>query len=129
MSGLGFSIPQARQVIRELNGWMKKKMLDGHLIRRGAANGDRRKAGLRYEIHILERPAGAAHNPDRLSYRVREVERRERVTAGQPSRWQEAYTEAEINSTSDHGEGGYPPVCHLLAITDLADRFASLLKV
>ena len=46
-----------------------------------------------------------------------------------PSRWQETYTEAEINSTSDHGEGGYPPVCHLLAITDLADRFASLLKV
>ena len=122
VSGLGFSIPQTRQVIKELSGWMKRELLDGHLIRRSAA-------GPRYEIHILGRPASPARGNGNLTYRIRAIEARKQVAGGSPPRWQETYTETTLKSPPDAIEGGYPPVRCLLDITDLADRFARLLKL
>ncbi len=129
VSGLGFSIPQARQVIEDLSGWMKGKILDGHLVRPATGNGSQR-AGRRYEIHVMDRwtaPTAAGVNT-RLTYHVREIEDRQKAAGGTPSRWQESYIETTIRPFPDDHESGFPPVRRLLDITDLADRFAALLK-
>ncbi len=129
VSGLGFSIPQARQVIKELGGWMKRKLLDGHLIRRSAEGRGAEAPGPRYEIHILERPFAPSRGNGKLTYRIREIETRRQVAGGGPPRWQVTYTETTLKPMPGAIEGGYPPVRRLLDISDLADRFACLLKL
>ena len=129
VSGLGFSIPQARQVIEDLSGWMKGKILDGHLVRHAAGNGSRCE-GTSYEIHILDRgtaPAPGRGN-SRLTYHIREIANRQKTAGGPPGRWQESYTETTLQPFADKRESGFPPVRRVLDVTDLVNRFASLLK-
>ena len=129
VSGLGFSIPQARQVISDLRGWMKGKILEGHLVRHADGNGHR-GVWPRYEIHIVDKgnAAAAGGGTGRLTYLMREIEGRPEGARGNPARWQESYTETIIKASSDKIEGAFPPVRRLLDITDLADRFVSRLN-
>ena len=55
VSALGFSIPQARRVIKDLSGWMKGRILDGHLVRplQLSENDGGQFGGRRYEIQVL----------------------------------------------------------------------------
>ncbi len=129
VAGLGFSIPQARQVLKELNGWMKAKITDGHLIRHCAGNGRKPPARPHYEIHILGRTVAPARGNGTLTYRIRQIEARRQVADGHPSHRQETYTETTIKPSADTNADGYPPVRSLLDITELADRFACLLKL
>lgn len=128
VAGLGFSIPLARQVIRDLNGWMKKKILDDYLFGRGAVHGDRRTAQVRYEVHIMGRVVVPGHENGKLAYQIREIAQRQLVEDGNPSQWMEAYNEVVLKPQPESREGGYPPVRCLLDISDLADRFACLVK-
>ncbi len=129
VSGLGFSIPQARQVLKELNGWMKKKITDGHLIRHCGGKGPKPPARPHYEIHILGRTVASARGNGNLTYRVREIEARRQAAEGLHSHWQETYTETILKPSVHADEDGYPPVRSLLDITALADRFACLLNL
>lgn len=130
VAGLSFSIPQARQVIKDLNGWMKKKILDDYLFGRGTTvNGGQRKAPVRYEIHILGRVAAPGREDGGLAYQIREIATRQRVEDGNPSQWMEGYSEVILKLPRDAGGDGYPPVRCLLEITALADRFAYLAKL
>ncbi len=128
VAGLGFSIPQARQVLKELNGWMKRKITDGHLIRHCSANGGEQPARQQYEIHILGRAVAPTGGNGILAYRIRKIEARRQVTDGHPPLWQETYTETSLKPATNTNADGYPPVRSLLDISALADRFACLLK-
>ena len=129
VSGLGLSIPQARQVIADISGWMQGRILDGHLVRPTAGNGGA-VGGPRYEIHILDR--GPAPEEGRgsvcLTYHIREIENRQKTTGENPARWQESYTETTLMPSAVRFEGGFPPVRRLLEISNVADRFANRLK-
>ena len=129
VSGLGFSIPQARQVIKDLSGWMKGKILEGHLVRHAAGNGGRRE-GRQYEIHILNRGNApvTGRGAGGLAYHIREIEGRQKESGGNPSRWRENYIETILKPYPDNVADGFPPVQRILDITRLTDRFASLLK-
>ena len=129
VSGLGFSIPQARQVLKELSGWMKRKITDGHLIRHCGGNGRKPPARPHYQIHILGRTVASARGNGNLAYRIREIEARRQAADGHPSQWQETYTETTLKPSVPADEDGYPPVRSLLDITELADRFACLLNL
>lgn len=129
VAGLGFSIPQARQIIKDLNGWMKKKILDDYLFGRGVVNGGQRTTPARYEVHILGRVAASGRENGKLAYQIREINHPQLVEDGNPSQWMQAYSEVVLKPQPDSREGGYPPVRSLLEITDLADRFACLVKL
>ncbi|MDJ0722494.1 MAG: hypothetical protein QNJ04_12730 [Desulfobacterales bacterium] len=129
VSGLGLSIPLARQVIDDLRGWLKDNILDGHFVRHAAGDGSR-VDWPRYEIHILDKGKASAvgSGTSRLTYHIREIESRLNTPDANLSRRQESYTETILKASPEPVEGGFPPVRRLLDITDLADRFASLLK-
>ena len=128
VAGLGFSIPQARQIIRDLSGWMKKSGLDAALMGRGGdgyANGhdDRR-----YEVQILGRPVAAGSGSGKLAYLIREISPPQMVTGTHPNQWVETYTETTIKSPPASTDGSYPPLRCLLDISALTDRFIHLMK-
>ncbi len=129
VSGLGLSIPLARQVINDLRGWMKGKILDGHLVRHAAGVGNRGDWP-RYEIHIVDKGKASATGgaTGRLTYHIREIESRPDTPGANPTRRQDTYTETILKASPDPVEGAFPPVRRLLDITDLADRFAVFLK-
>ena len=58
VAGLGFSIPQARQIIRDLSGWMKKSGLDAALMGRGGDGDANGHEDRRYEIQNSGPPGG-----------------------------------------------------------------------
>jgi hypothetical protein len=129
VSGLGFAMPQARQIIKDLNVWMKRNVFETHLFGRrgGAAVGANNH--VRYEIQILVQVAAAGRAGGKLAYRIRKIGSPRRVADGHPPQWTESYTETILKNLPDLQEGGYPPVRCLLDITALTDRFASLLKL
>lgn len=129
VAGLGFSIPQARQIIKDLNGWMKRNLFDVHLFGRHAGGAKAAVNPVRYEIQILSHVAAAGRTGGKLAYRIRNIAPRKRGADGHPAQWHETYTEEVLKALPNSGAGGYPSVRCLLDITDLADRFVGYLKL
>jgi hypothetical protein len=126
---LGFSIPQARQVLKDLSAWMRKHIVDVHLFGHGGGSGGRDRSGRCFEIHILGRPNASGNGSDKLTYRIRAIASRQPVAGGDPARWTETYTETILRPEPAAVENGYPPVCRLLEISVLANWFARLMKL
>ena len=128
VAGLGFSIPQARQVIRDLSGWMKKSGLDAVLMGRGGDDPDSGQTGRRYEVQILGRPVAPGGGSVKLAYRIWAIAPPLLVKGTRPARWVEAYTETTLKSPPVSTDASYPPVRCLLDISALADRFILLMS-
>jgi hypothetical protein len=126
VAGLGFSIPQARQIIKDLNGWLKKIVFEGYLFVRREENADRPEDQLRHEIDIVGPVLRSRGTAGKLVYRIREIAPRTRGTDG---RWVEAYTQVDLKKGSDAPMGGYPAVRSLLDITALVEQFARRIKL
>lgn len=129
VAGLGFAIPQACQVIKDLNSWMKKKIFDDQLFGRRSSDGGQPTGHVRYEIHIVGRAATSGRATGKLAYRIRAIAPRKRVADGNPSQWVETYSEAHLKTQPDSRAGGYPAVRCLVDITELVDRFARRVKL
>jgi hypothetical protein len=129
VGSLGFSIPQARQVLKDLSAWIKKHIIDVHLFGHGAGNGVRGVSEQRFEIHILGRPGVPGSGTGKLTYRIRAIAPRKPLADGNPARWTETYTETILKPEPASVENGYPPVRCLLEISALANWFARLLKL
>lgn len=126
VAGLGFSIPQARQIIKDLNGWLKKIVFDGHLFARRQGNTEKPEGQSRHEIDIMGQVVTSRGMNGKLAYRLREIAPRSR---GADGRWIETYTAVNLKNQPDAPMGGYPAVRCLLNITDLVERFARLIKL
>ena len=127
VAGLGFSIPEARQIIKDLNGWMKKKVLDAYLFGRSTDNSGPADDDVRYEIHILGRPVAPGRGNGKFAYRVREITARQMTKDGRAHQWVEN-TETTLKPQPVSQGGSYPQVRCLLDISGLADRFVRLAK-
>lgn len=127
VAGLGFSIPQARQIIRDLSGWMRKSGLEASLVGRGGDDDDNTHEERRYEIHILGRPVAPGSGGRKLAYRIRAIDPPRMVKRGETVRWVETYTETSLRSPPASTDDSYPPVRCLLDISALADRFIRLM--
>ena len=127
VAGLGFSIPQARQIIRDLGGWMRKSGLDATLVGRGGDDANARQAR-RYEIQILGRPVVPGGGSGKLAYRIRAIEPPQMVIGTRPAQWTETYTETMLKSPPTSADGSYPAVRCLLDISALTERFGRLMK-
>ena len=126
VAGLGFSIPQARQIIKDLNGWLKKIVFDGYLFSRRADTVDGPADRPRYEIFIGGPARTSGRTSGKRTYRIREILPRARHADG---RWVETYREIDLKSQLDDRPGAYPAVRCLLDITDLAEHFVRLVKL
>lgn len=127
VAGLGFSIPQARQVIRDLSGWMRKSDLDAALAGRGGDGHENGPKDRRYEVQILGRPVAPGSGNGKLAYRIREIAPPRMVKGTRPVQWVETYTETMLKSPPVSTDGSYPPLRCLLDISSLADRFIRLM--
>lgn len=127
VAGLGFSIPQARQITRDLSGWMRKSELDAYLVGRGDDDADG-GPGRRYEIQILGRPVVPGRGAGKLAYRIRTIDPPQMVNGTRPAQWIETYTETTLKSPPAAEDRSYPPVRCLLDISALTDRFGRLMQ-
>ncbi|MGD8241735.1 MAG: hypothetical protein PVF55_01540 [Desulfobacterales bacterium] len=127
VAGLGFSIPQARQIIRDLSGWMKKSGLDAALMGRGSDGHDNGHDSRRYEVQILGRSVAAGSGHGKLAYRIRAIDPPRMVTGARSNQWVETYTETTLKSPPASTDGSYPPLRCLLDISALTDRFIRLM--
>ncbi len=127
VAGLGFSIPQARLIIRDLSGWMRKSGLDAHLVGRGDDDAGGRE-GRRYEIQILGRPVVPGKGSGKLAYRIRAIDPPQMEIGVRPAQWIETYTETTLKSSPVSADRSYPAVRCLLDISALIDRFARLME-
>ncbi len=128
VAGLGFSIPQARQILRDLSGWMKKSGLDAVVMGRGGDDPDSGQGGQRYEVQILGRPVAPGGGSGKLAYRIRASDPPQMVKGTRPVRWVETYTENTLKSPPVSTDASYPPVRCLLDISALVDRFTLLMS-
>jgi hypothetical protein len=126
VAGLGFSIPQARRIIKDLNGWLKKIVFDGYLFARREGNTDKPEGQLRHEIDIVGQLVTSRGMSGKLAYRIREIAPRLR---GADGRWTETYTAVDLKKQTVSRMGGYPAVRCLLDITVLVEQFARLIKL
>ena len=125
VAGLGFAIPQARQIIEDLNDWLKKIVFDGYLMGRRAEDADMPAEWTRYEVHIFGMVGPSSRMSGKLTYRIREVLTRSRNANGD---WVEIYKEVGFKGLLDTPPSGYPTVRCLLDITDLAEFFVRRAK-
>jgi hypothetical protein len=113
-------------VLKDLNVWLKRHIVDVRLIGPPDGGGDRGAAGSFYTIHIRKPAPG--NGAGKLAYRIRTCHGRSPCESGDSLCWVETYTETVLKPDSAETRRGYPPACCLLEISALADRFAELIQ-
>lgn len=124
VSALGFSIPEARQILHDLNGWLKKDIIEQYDVTGGAysASGI---AGLRIDLMIM--PIHRKNSPA-FTYRIRSLIERKPLAEGDHTLWQEHFTEQVVKPGESLKPGCYPVCARWVDMSTLVNHFYMQLK-
>jgi hypothetical protein len=120
VSKKGFSIPEARQVLNDLNGWVRHYVVEPFSKDYHGGAGHSDDGFPQYELHIQNVQSG---RPLAFSYRIRTFVRREALGADSHSLWQETYREQVLKPGDPVVGGGYPACARRVDLTRLAGHF------
>ena len=125
VSGMGFTIPEARRILKDLNGWLKKNIIE-HYDSFGNFECDRAPATFRCDLMIL--PVHGSNAPA-FSYRVRSLLERKALGDEETTLWQEQFFEQVIKPGKPLEGTGYPPCVRWVDMSALARQFYICLQV
>lgn len=117
VSGLGYSVPEARQVLQDLDGWLKRDVIDPYLS--VAKSGPDAVQQIPF-FHVLILPAQRQTQPA-FTYRIRCRVDRRALEGG--TIWQEQYTEKVIKPGEPQKTGCYPACQKVLPLSAVALQF------
>lgn len=119
VSAMGFSIPEARQILLDLNGWLKKNIIE-NLDVAGDIDQPVASGGMRTNLLIM--PAKRRKVPA-FTYRIRSLVDRKRYPDGDATLWQEQYTEQVVKPGELLNSGCYPACARWLDMSALVGHF------
>lgn len=119
VSETGFSIPEARKILEDINGWLKKNLVAGYESATGGDVPDGERGG---RIDLLILPVAVNGRPA-FSYRIRRQVERRLLSAGDVALWQERYTEEVLKPAVDRGGPCYPICARRVALSVLFAQF------
>lgn len=119
VSETGYSIPEARKILQDLNEWLKKNVIE-HYEAAPDGNGDRMPQTAGTDLMIL--PI-CGQTPPAFTYRIRSVVSCQPLGGGRPRLWQEQYTEEIINPGEPRAAACYPNCPRWVAISAVAGHF------
>ena len=117
VSALGYSIPEARQIMHDLNGWLKKDVIEPYSA---AADSGPQTVQQTSRIDLLITPVKRSAQPA-FSYSIRCLVDRRALADG--TLWQEEFTEKVIKPGEPMAAGCYPTCQRLLPLSALAGQF------
>ena len=117
VSALGYSIPEARQIMHDLNGWLKKDVIEPYSA---AADSGPQTVQQTSRIDLLITPVKRSAQPA-FSYSIRCLVGRRALADG--TLWQEEFTEKVIKPGEPMAAGCYPTCQRLLPLSALAGQF------
>lgn len=120
VSAMGFSIPEARQILNDLNGWLKKNIIEHH-----DSDSDTGIGGPHIDLMILpvQRKTGPA-----FTYRIRSLIERRPLSAGDIAVWQEQFTEQVIKPGAPIKTSCYPACARWVNMSTIVSHFLLRLK-
>jgi len=125
VSVLGFSIPEARQILHDLNGWLKKDIIEQYDMA-GGPDRDSGIAGPRVDLMII--PVHRKNSPA-FTYRIRSLTERKPFSKGDITLWQEQFTEQVIKPSESFKSGCYPACARWVDMSALVGHFYMQLKL
>lgn len=125
VSALGFSIPEARQVLFDLNNWIKKEIIESH--GNGAAESAEGQGCLQIDLNIT--PTQCKGSPA-FCYRIRYLMERQSLSDGDALLWQEKFKENTFHKPGKLADSGPYPICsRWVDVSALANIFFRRLSV
>ena len=124
VSAMGFSIPEARQILSDLNGWLKKSIIENYdavIDTESYSN----IGGPRIDLMII--PVNRKTQPA-FSYRVRSLIERKPFSEGDSAIWQEQFTEQIIKPGDSLKTGCYPAYTRWVNMSAIVGHFLLQLK-
>lgn len=120
VSRVGFSIPEARKILQDLNGWLQKNIIEGY-----ASGSDERHASPRESegIDLLVEPVSELPGVPAFTYRIRFLVASSMIEDGNPSLWQERYHLQVIKPASSNPSEGYPTCIRRVDLGALVGAF------
>ena len=125
VSGLGYSIPEARRILKDLNGWLKKNIID-HFDSFGNFECDSAPSTFRCDLMIM--PVESSSTPA-FGYHVRSLVERKALGGDDSTLWQEQFFEQVIKPGKPLESNGYPPCARWVDMSALARQFFICLQV
>ncbi|MGD9330665.1 MAG: hypothetical protein PVJ53_05095 [Desulfobacterales bacterium] len=116
---VGFSIPETRQILNDLNGWLKKNIITPYQAM-ATSEGDDWAAATKLELLII--PAEGRTSPA-FTYRVRFLRERKFLSGGNMPLWQEQFTEQTLKPCKPSRGGCYPICARRVDISTVAQYF------
>jgi hypothetical protein len=124
VSTLGFSIPAARQILQDLNPWLKKNILENG-IWAVHPSGDAPVDPPCVDLIII--PAQRKVTPA-FTYRIRCRIERKALSEGEITLWQEQFTEQVIKPGEPLKAGCYPACARRVDLSAVAEQFFAQLS-
>jgi hypothetical protein len=119
VSSQAYSIPEARQILHDLSGWLENEIIDPGCA---AAETGVETASQTRRFEVLITPV--RHNGPAFSYRTRLLLDRKRLgDDGEAELWQEQYRENILKPGTPLPSGCYPICGGWVALSALADHF------
>jgi len=127
VSRMGFSIPESRRIMKDLEGFLRKGLRNG-----SGAGMDEHQTAAGCPSERVEIDIGAAHRSNGpqsvpFAYRVRVYQPRCGIPQDRPSHWQEQYEEQLVGVPALHAKAAYPPLGKVLHVTEICTWFMALL--
>ena len=124
VSAMGFSIPEARQILNDLNGWLKKNIIDHH-DDAVESNSEPGSGGPCIELIII--PVQRKTSPG-FTYRIRSLIERKALSKGDIPVWQEQFTEQVIKPGAPIKTSCYPACARWVNMSTIFNHFLLQLK-
>ena len=119
VSAMGFSIPETRQILNDLNGWLKKNIIVPYEAMADTGHDAAEDAP---QLDLLIIPAGCPTSPA-FTYRVRSLLERKSISTGNTPLWQEQFTEHVLKPGKLLDAGCYPVCARWVDISAVAQYF------
>jgi len=124
VSAMGFSIPEARQILHDLNGWLKKNILVHYDLAVDPENGSIID-GSRIDLMII--PVQRKTSPA-FAYHIRSLIERKSFLEGDITLWQEKFTEQVIKPGELLRTGCYPACPRWVEMSAVVGHFFMQMK-
>ena len=124
VSGMGFSIPEARKILHDLNGWLKKNVIARY---EAAADGNGAPSAAPPPMDLIVVPVDGRPSPV-FSYRIRTLVERRALSEDEPALWQERYTEQVLKPGPSKRGACYPVWNPRVELSTLAGHFFACLS-
>lgn len=120
VSKVNLTIPEARNILQDLNGWLKKNVVERYAA--SVAEG-RLSPDMSTGIDLLVLPVQGGHGRSAFTYRIRCLEECTLLADGNPSRWQERYSLQFLKPAKPRTAEGYPTCIRWVDLAALAWQF------